>query len=129
MNVVDSIWYQSNEPSHPTLALHLGSGAGTFATYDDVDTMVAAIEAFVQAAGWPWLIVGDLTTITTSSVGIAAINFEIITGFGDSNPTAGQGITFNGQDIHTPGYAPWDDFTSTEAGILALVGNVNVPTS
>ena len=82
--------------------------------------LATAVKDFVAAAGWPWIIVGDLSTLTISSSNLAAINFQNALSFGDSSP-GGSGVSVL-PDFNTPGYEPWTNFATAEAGLLELLG-------
>lgn len=91
----------------------------TIGSYASIALLVAAVEEFVAAAGEPWLIVGDLSTISSGQT--VACNFKNLLKFID-NP--GIGIYFG--TTSTNGYAPWANYADARAGILELIGNLAV---
>lgn len=104
--------------SFVTYYAYTGPGPVNLNVYPNIAAAVAAAEAFVEAAGFPWLIIGDLSTIGIG--GVAAFNFKNTYAFGDS----GSGIGSPGST--TNGYGPWANYADARAGILALLGNVQV---
>lgn len=98
---------------------YTGPGDRILNNYPSLSTLAAAVTAFVEEAGLPWLIIGDLTTLSDQQT--AAINFAHLLHFGDGTTGIVGGGTYK-----TNGYAPWSNFSTAQAGILELLGNTQI---
>lgn len=97
---------------------YTGPSNRTIGNYASIAVLVAAAESFIEEAGLPWLIVGDLSTVVINQV--VAINFANLLQFGDT----GTGIEVGADS--TNGYAPWANYSDARAGILELLGNKQI---
>lgn len=101
-----------------------GTAVGTYST---VSEAFSAVQGVVDMLGFPWIMVGEESSIGASTSGLLAYNLGIIGQVPSDSFPAGQGLSLPGESTNTctPGYAPWTDYESAKAGILALVGNYN----
>lgn len=99
------------------------SGPNSFGikNYSSPADLATDVEAFVDEAGLPWLIVGTLIT-TGAYSGLVAINFANTPSFLSDSTPPGSGLSLGGSWT-TPGYAPGTDYASAKSIILALLGN------
>jgi hypothetical protein len=90
--------------------------------YSTAAALAADVNAFVAAAGGtPWMVIGDLTTISTTTV-LVAINFEVAKGFTDT----GTGIAVRGSWC-TLGYTPYANYAAARTAILGITSTANEP--
>lgn len=86
---------------------------GTFGTLADAQ---ASLDEFLATLGHPWVAIGDF------SVGAAvAVNMAQVTQMQDNTT----GVKFCAGDT-SDGFAPWSDYASATAGLLAIAGNINI---
>lgn len=100
----------------PVPVTGFGNWDGTLtATGQTLAALAALVEAFVEEAGYPWIIIGD---ITTGNGAVAAVNMKNVVAMNQS----GSGVGFNGGDS-TSGYAPYANYAAAHAALLELAGN------
>jgi hypothetical protein len=90
----------------------------------DAANLASALAAFISEVGYPWIAVGDLSSMTwtNGTHGILAINLDHAS-FGISD--SGTGIAYSGIALYSSfGYAPGSDFATAQAAIKALQGNI-----
>lgn len=116
----------NNDPSAYVFADTAGSSQQIGAYLQaDAANLASALSAFIAQAGYPWIAVGDLSSMSwvNGTHGILAVNLDH-SGFSMSD--TGTGINFYGGSgaYATFGYSPWTDFASAQAAIRNLQGNL-----
>jgi len=97
-------------------------GLGNYAS-TAVSDLQDALDAFIAAVGYPWLLMGDLSNFVWSNGHHAtlAVNLDQASmGYSDT----GTGVQFANASYPTLGYEPWSSYADAAAGIEAVIRDV-----
>lgn len=111
-----------------------GTGYSILSTYTGgsvasvAATITPILEAFIGEVGFPWVMLGDVSTMSTNQYSVipVVVNLETLTmPFRDS----GTGIYINAviyggpSQPSTAGYAPYANFSAANTALLELLGD------
>lgn len=93
----------------------------SLATFGSWGAVQSALDDFLAVVGQPWVAIGDASGIGSGGDPVViAVNMDRVVQMADNT----SGVKF-GAGWTSVGFAPWSDYSSAVAALMAVAGNID----